>query len=559
MDAGKKIGLSILGFFLGIILFVLFITGLALSVSGIVLRSAAAPYTAAADVPQDLGSVEEETARLLGNTRLGPVMIIGETELRRLFLAAISSSDFPPQAGIAGLDIDMEPGRIRASAAILLSEIDIGFSRYRLRPRTLSLSAAVRLENLDRGLRLSIESLSFGRFPLPLGLFSDFAGKYELPETEVPVERAGPYALELPYAYFEDLLPAIARLEKLEAVQDGLKISLNIDSRAAAELQNLAAPIILQQGAQFKRALGSISVAEKDRPRIEAAVKAADRLMYRVGTPEAAVPAEPSAFVAYLENTVMVQPAGGNAFTAAIGDDLFTGATVTTAADSIAELILRDKSVMKIGSDTVVSLEELPSGTEASDSIISMVSGSIRSRVNKMIGSGSSFEVRTPSAVLGVRGTDLTVILSAGKKLSVTVLEGEVELSTAAGARAEIGPGKKLEVKTDLLDKDKDASLKPEDVSDGDRERIESELGIRSKYEDEEEIRRQTEFLITLDEVKQIAASVMAMDADTQQRLAEELQQRIPVSEVQRQFERMMANPEFKALMDSFGVDSIEW
>jgi hypothetical protein len=559
MDAGKKIGLSILGFFLGIILFILFMTGLVLSVSGILLRAAAAPYTAGKEIPENLGSIEEETARLLDSTRLGPVIVIGETELRRIILAALGSSELPPEAGIAGLDIEMEPGRIRVSAGILLNEINTGFSGYRITPRTLSVAAAVRLESLDEAISLTIDSLSVGRFSLPLGLFSDFAAAYELPETDVPLERSGPYTLRLPYTFFQDLLPAVARLEHLEAVQDGLRLGLDVDTAAAAELEALAAPFILNQGEQFKRALQNVSVSGRDKELLDSAVQAADRLISRVGRNEAVVPEDPSAFVAYLENRVTVQPAGGNSFIAAIGDDLFSGAVVSTGADSIAELILRDKSVMKIGRNTVVTLEELPPREGASDSIFSLVSGTIRSRVNKMIGSGSSFEIRTPSAVMGVRGTDFMIALTAGKELSVTVLEGRVELESAAGANREIGPGKKLKVKVDLLDQEKDASLEPEEVSEGDRKRIESELGIRSEYEDEDELRVQTGFLITLDEVKQIAAAVMAMDAGTQERLAAELQQRIPVSEVQRQFDRMSAHPEFKALMDSFGIDSVEW
>lgn len=106
-----------------------------------------------------------------------------------------------------------------------------------------------------------------------------------------------------------------------------------------------------------------------------------------------------------------------------------------------------------IASDsTAVIRQDLVSGTIANE--VQLLGGSVNLKVKRLAGDKSSFRVRTPTAVLGVRGTEFVVMSFNGAAL-IACSEGEVFCSSwseatmsagQAGAGASSVPGNLVEV-----------------------------------------------------------------------------------------------------------------
>src|SRR5438034_2959777 len=82
-------------------------------------------------------------------------------------------------------------------------------------------------------------------------------------------------------------------------------------------------------------------------------------------------------------------------------DDVFFRDTITTGDQSLARVLLGGKSIVTIRERSVVTITESPGR-----SFISLESGKIGLAVaHERMAPGESVDVRTPNAVVGVRGT----------------------------------------------------------------------------------------------------------------------------------------------------------
>lgn len=109
-----------------------------------------------------------------------------------------------------------------------------------------------------------------------------------------------------------------------------------------------------------------------------------------------------------------------------IDDWVEDGSVVKTADKSFAKLIFIDKSQMNIGPNSEMKIEKFA----ANDSgVIDLVKGKIRSQVTKdylqMDKGKSKLFIKTPNAVMGIRGTDF-MISTNGKTTAAILFEGEV-------------------------------------------------------------------------------------------------------------------------------------
>lgn len=91
---------------------------------------------------------------------------------------------------------------------------------------------------------------------------------------------------------------------------------------------------------------------------------------------------------------------------------VFVGDIIETGADGRLRILLEDSSVVTLSEDSKLTVDEQvfnPDGGERS-SFFSLLRGRVRAMVSKYINATDSrFEVRTPTAVAGVRGTDKEV------------------------------------------------------------------------------------------------------------------------------------------------------
>lgn len=110
------------------------------------------------------------------------------------------------------------------------------------------------------------------------------------------------------------------------------------------------------------------------------------------------------------------------------GDILDDGDSLKTKENSYAELRFSDGSIVKINPETEVSIYK---------DYFSLAIGYIRLYITKLF---PNFEVRTPSAIAGVRGTEFSVEVLNDQTTIVTVYEGEVDV-TAQGRTLRLRKG----------------------------------------------------------------------------------------------------------------------
>lgn len=129
---------------------------------------------------------------------------------------------------------------------------------------------------------------------------------------------------------------------------------------------------------------------------------------------------------------------GGLTAPAKVGSKVQVGDTVETAADSRAKIVMSDRNVIYVSPLTRFKIEEYADG-KSRHVKLGLLSGKLRNNVLQKYNSDvNKFEVHTPTAVAGVRGTQFITSYDQKKWLTeVVTLVGQVELrslNAAAGA-----------------------------------------------------------------------------------------------------------------------------
>ena len=134
----------------------------------------------------------------------------------------------------------------------------------------------------------------------------------------------------------------------------------------------------------------------------------------------------PEATITGLRGTAAIER-GGETVPAALNMELFPGDVIRTAADGMAVLLFRDGTTTKMNVDTDLTIHERLTDEEV-DAILGQ--GEIWSLVAPK---NEAMKVRTPSAVMTVRGTEI-LLLARGGKTTLTVVEGKVDFANEHGA-----------------------------------------------------------------------------------------------------------------------------
>ncbi|MFH1538153.1 MAG: FecR family protein [bacterium] len=115
---------------------------------------------------------------------------------------------------------------------------------------------------------------------------------------------------------------------------------------------------------------------------------------------------------------------------AADGVALGKGAAIKTGADGEAILTWGIGNVVRIFPLTNISVESLMEEGEDTTAELSLAGGRALSQVGKLASPNSSFKVKTPSAVAGVRGTAFdAAIPPGGGSVSIACVDGAVILT----------------------------------------------------------------------------------------------------------------------------------
>ena len=124
------------------------------------------------------------------------------------------------------------------------------------------------------------------------------------------------------------------------------------------------------------------------------------------------------------------------------GMTLGAGDKIKTDSDGRATITFFDGSRIELDSNTEISLDELVSKSDSSSKIIKIGQevGETTSRVVKLVDPASRYEIQTPSAVAAVRGSVMTVQVTADGATKAYNVEGNITL-TAQGQEVAIPTG----------------------------------------------------------------------------------------------------------------------
>ena len=122
------------------------------------------------------------------------------------------------------------------------------------------------------------------------------------------------------------------------------------------------------------------------------------------------------------------------------GSSVFTGDVVETDATSKAKILFADDTVLAIGPKSRVNISDFVLDANGRTVRLRVLAGRFKVAIAKFFGGQTDYEIRTPTAVAGVRGT---VLWGDTDLDAICALEGNIEVRprTGAGAPAQLSAG----------------------------------------------------------------------------------------------------------------------
>ncbi len=125
------------------------------------------------------------------------------------------------------------------------------------------------------------------------------------------------------------------------------------------------------------------------------------------------------------------------------GAPLLIGFGLETGTSSVELQLLANGTIMHVGPQTFLKIEELQGLADTRSNTVAVVRGTVRTVAASA--SGQNYRIRTPSAAFGVRGTDFLVTVEPGGSAELTVAAGVVAaFDPFSGDSAEVVPGEVL-------------------------------------------------------------------------------------------------------------------
>jgi hypothetical protein len=155
-----------------------------------------------------------------------------------------------------------------------------------------------------------------------------------------------------------------------------------------------------------------------------------------------AVPANSSAGAVTRLVSPVEMDRGAQQLTAALQSPVYWNDLLHSGRLGRARVVLNDGSLLSLGSDS--SLRVLQHDAAAQQTVLELAAGRMRGQVMKLTRPGAKFEIRTPSAVAGLVGTDF-YLYATPDFTELIVFDGVVSLTNlATGQAANVSAGMKL-------------------------------------------------------------------------------------------------------------------
>jgi hypothetical protein len=148
--------------------------------------------------------------------------------------------------------------------------------------------------------------------------------------------------------------------------------------------------------------------------------------------------------VVLVRNEVRGTPPGGAPAPLAVGNGVGLGLRVDTGADSAAKMTFDPSGALTLGPQARVVIDRnlVDQVTGRSESALSVLAGQIRLALGKLFRGEVSID--TPTAVVGVKGTDLRVEVDEPTGTTVVaVTEGVVTVRSKAGGEVTVRAGQR--------------------------------------------------------------------------------------------------------------------
>ena len=121
-----------------------------------------------------------------------------------------------------------------------------------------------------------------------------------------------------------------------------------------------------------------------------------------------------------------------------VRDPVYFNQGLRTPEDGALHTRFQDDTVMRLGSNAEVIVDDYVYDYKTLDGkfVAEMTKGAFRFVTGRMRKAG--VQLGTPTAIIGVRGTDFIVVVGGNGSTTVSVLEGEVEITPRAGGGTEV-------------------------------------------------------------------------------------------------------------------------
>jgi hypothetical protein len=136
----------------------------------------------------------------------------------------------------------------------------------------------------------------------------------------------------------------------------------------------------------------------------------------------------------------------GQSMTATPDIPVFWEDTVATGHLARARVALDDGSVLNVGSDSSLRVTKHDAASQQTD--LELGYGRVRANAVKQTKPGASFQIRTPTGVAGVVGTDFYLSFE-NYVMRIIVFEGKVRFCNLAGVCVEVNQGQSSTIRGD--------------------------------------------------------------------------------------------------------------
>jgi hypothetical protein len=131
--------------------------------------------------------------------------------------------------------------------------------------------------------------------------------------------------------------------------------------------------------------------------------------------------------------TTVTGSLGGDPVTLKTGDAVQQNEVITTDASGVAQFQFRDETKLAVGPGSSLTIDNFiyDSETSATKVVVNLGAGALRFITGK--GDHKGYEIVTPTATIGVRGTAFDVYARPDGELAVAMLDGEIEVCPKGG------------------------------------------------------------------------------------------------------------------------------